>query len=48
MELVLLTGVSGFIAKHVALKLLNAGYAVRGTCGGWTAPMRSAPPLPPT
>lgn len=31
MELVLLTGVSGFIAKHVALKLLNAGYAVRGT-----------------
>ncbi|MFO1202256.1 MAG: aldehyde reductase [Tabrizicola sp.] len=31
MELVLLTGVSGFIAKHVALKLLNAGYSVRGT-----------------
>jgi dihydroflavonol-4-reductase len=31
MELVLLTGVSGFIAKHVALKLLNAGYNVRGT-----------------
>ncbi|WP_374373966.1 NAD-dependent epimerase/dehydratase family protein [Tabrizicola sp.] len=31
MELVLLTGVSGFIAKHVALKLLNAGHAVRGT-----------------
>lgn len=31
MELVLLTGISGFIAKHVALKLLNAGYAVRGT-----------------
>lgn len=31
MELVLLTGVSGFIAKHVALKLLNAGYTVRGT-----------------
>jgi dihydroflavonol-4-reductase len=30
-ETVLLTGVSGFIAKHVALKLLNAGYAVRGT-----------------
>ncbi|MES2914172.1 MAG: aldehyde reductase [Pseudomonadota bacterium] len=28
---VLLTGVSGFIAKHVALKLLNAGYNVRGT-----------------
>lgn len=31
MDLVLLTGVSGFIAKHVALKFLNAGYAVRGT-----------------
>jgi dihydroflavonol-4-reductase len=31
MELVLLTGISGFIAKHVALKLLNAGYNVRGT-----------------
>jgi dihydroflavonol-4-reductase len=31
MDLVLLTGVSGFIAKHIALKLLNAGYAVRGT-----------------
>lgn len=31
MEQVLLTGVSGFIAKHIALKLLNAGYAVRGT-----------------
>lgn len=30
-ELVLLTGISGFIAKHVALKLLNAGFAVRGT-----------------
>jgi len=31
MDVVLLTGVSGFIAKHIALKLLNAGYAVRGT-----------------
>jgi dihydroflavonol-4-reductase len=31
MELVLLTGVTGFIAKHIALKLLNAGYSVRGT-----------------
>lgn len=30
-ETVLLTGISGFIAKHVALKFLNAGYNVRGT-----------------
>lgn len=30
-ETIVLTGISGFIAKHVALKLLNAGYAVRGT-----------------
>lgn len=30
-DLILLTGISGFIAKHVALKLLGAGYAVRGT-----------------
>ncbi|MEX6507686.1 NAD-dependent epimerase/dehydratase family protein [Jiella sp. M17.18] len=28
---VLLTGVSGFIGKHVALALLGAGYRVRGT-----------------
>lgn len=28
---ILLTGVSGFIAKRVALKLLQAGYEVRGT-----------------
>jgi len=28
---VLVTGISGFIAKHVALELLNAGYKVRGT-----------------
>lgn len=31
MDLVLLTGVTGFVAKHIALKLLNAGYDVRGT-----------------
>lgn len=31
MDVVLLTGATGFIAKHVALKLLNAGYNVRGT-----------------
>lgn len=30
-DLVLVTGVSGFIAKHVALRLLGAGYRVRGT-----------------
>ena len=28
---VLVTGVSGFIAKHCAVELLNAGYRVRGT-----------------
>ena len=30
-EKVLLTGISGFIAKHVALELLNSGYEVLGT-----------------
>jgi dihydroflavonol-4-reductase len=30
-DTILLTGISGFIAKHIALKLLNTGYAVRGT-----------------
>ena len=30
-ETVLLTGISGFIAKHVALQLLQAGHKVRGT-----------------
>lgn len=30
-ERVLVTGISGFIAKHVALALLNAGYEVVGT-----------------
>ncbi|MEM6635979.1 MAG: NAD-dependent epimerase/dehydratase family protein [Pseudomonadota bacterium] len=28
---ILLTGVTGFIAKHIALNLLEAGYAVRGS-----------------
>lgn len=30
-ETVVLTGISGFLAKQVALRLLNAGYPVRGT-----------------
>jgi dihydroflavonol-4-reductase len=30
-DLVVLTGITGFVAKHIAVKLLNAGYAVRGT-----------------
>ena len=28
---VLLTGISGWIAKHVAIELLNSGYEVLGT-----------------
>ena len=30
-QLALITGISGFIAKHVALQFLQAGWAVRGT-----------------
>ncbi len=30
-ELILLTGINGFIAKHVALNLLKHGYRIRGT-----------------
>ena len=30
-DLILLTGITGFIAKHVAADLLNAGYSVRGS-----------------
>lgn len=30
-KIVLLTGASGYIAKHIALQLLHAGYHVRGT-----------------
>ncbi len=29
--MILLTGISGFIAKHVALRLLAAGHTLRGT-----------------
>ena len=28
---VLLTGISGWIAKHIAIELLNTGYEVLGT-----------------
>ena len=28
---VLLSGISGFVAKHVAIELLNSGYEVLGT-----------------
>ena len=28
---ILLTGISGWIAKHTAIELLNAGYEVLGT-----------------
>ena len=30
-ETVLLTGISGWIAKHTAIELLNSGYKVLGT-----------------
>ena len=30
-EKVLLTGISGFVAKHVAIELLNSDYEVLGT-----------------
>ena len=30
-DTVLVTGISGFIASHIARKLLDQGYAVRGT-----------------
>jgi len=30
-QTVLLTGITGYIAKHIAVQLLNAGYIVRGT-----------------
>lgn len=31
MKTILLTGITGYIAKHIAIQLLNAGYAVRGS-----------------
>lgn len=36
---VLITGISGFIARHCAVEMLNAGYGVRGTV---RSPQRSA------
>lgn len=30
-EIVLLTGITGYIGKHIALRLLNAGFRVRGS-----------------
>ena len=30
-EKVLLTGISGWIAKHIAIELLNSGFEVLGT-----------------
>ena len=30
-KIVLVTGASGFIAKHCIVRLLNEGYAVRGS-----------------
>jgi len=31
MKTILLTGITGYIAKHIAIQLLNAGYSVRGS-----------------
>jgi len=35
-QTVVLTGITGFIAKRIALDLLNAGHSVRGTLRGAT------------
>jgi dihydroflavonol-4-reductase len=50
MDRILVTGASGFVAKHVIGELLNAGYAVRGTVraqakvpGIWAAVAALAP-----
>jgi dihydroflavonol-4-reductase len=45
-ETVLLTGITGFIAKRIALDLLEAGHSVRGSLRSLvkTVPRRSAPP----
>ena len=34
-ETVLLTGISGWIAKHTAIELLKSGYKVLGTVRFW-------------
>ena len=38
---VLLTGISGFVAKHVAIELLNSGYEVLGTVRNSSSIVRS-------
>ncbi len=50
MQTILVTGASGFVAKHLIVQLLQAGYAVRGTVRGqgkvpgiWSAVSASAP-----
>ncbi len=39
LKTVLLTGASGYIAKHIALELLQVGYHVRGRSDGRGAPI---------
>ena len=36
---VLITGISGFIARHCAVEMLNAGYGVRGTVRSLFGPL---------
>lgn len=44
--LALITGVSGFIGKHIALRYLQAGWWCAARYGAWTAPMKFAPCWP--